>query len=177
MPLTVRQNWRAESGEGMNELLGVLRKAPDGTATVHFDRYFTAGADALWNAATHPERLGEWFATVEGDLREHGTFTITIEGRDPERCRVIACSEQRMFSFEWAMPQPTLVRVHIIPDNTGSRLELTHERLTRADGPRCAASWDAFLHVLSDHLGGGSLRSWSEGVDAVRVAYLQQLLD
>lgn len=164
----------------MTDLLGVLRKAPDGTATVHFDRYFPVAPEKLWNVITHPSELGEWFAQVDGDLVEHGTFTIRFAHRGPEPCRLIACAEQRMFTFEWSMPQPTLVRVHLIPEDWGShgaRLELTHERLTTADGPRYAAGWDSYLHVLADHLAGGSLRSWSEGVDAVRIAYRQQIME
>lgn len=166
----------------MIDLLGVLRKAPDGTATVHFDRYFTVDRETLWNAITRPAHLGEWFAKVEGDLVERGRFTILFEHRGPEQCRVIACAEPRTFTFQWSMPQPTLVKVNLMRDDSGahiqgSRLELTHERLTTADGPRYAAGWDAYLHVLADHLSGGSLRSWSEGADAVRVAYRQQIMD
>lgn len=161
----------------MTDLLGVLRKAPDGTATVHFDRYFTVDPETLWTVLTRPSELGEWFAKVEGDMVEHGVFTILFEHRGPETCRIIACAEPRMFSFEWAMPQPTLVRVHLMPDHRGSRLELTHERLTTADGPRYAAGWDSYLHVLADHVSGGSLRSWADGADAVRVAYRQQIMD
>lgn len=165
----------------MTDLLGVLRRTPDGTATAHFDRYFPVDPATLWNLVTHPSELGAWFAQVDGDLRERGDFTITFEHRGPEKCRVMACGEQRVFSFEWSMPQPTLVTVHVMPDESrsrkgGSRLELTHERLTAADGPRYAAGWDSYLHVLEDHASGRPLRSWSEGADAVRVAYGQQIM-
>lgn len=161
----------------MTDLLGVLRKETDGTATVHFDRYFTVDRETLWNAVAHPNHLGDWFAKIEGNLVERGEFTIMFEHRGPERCRVIACGEMRTFTFEWSMPQPTLVKVHLMTDSKGSRLELTHERLTTADGPRYAAGWDAYLHVLADHLAGGSLRSWADGADAVRVGYVQQIMD
>lgn len=164
----------------MTDLLGVLRKAPDGTATVHFDRFFPVEPQQLWNVVTHPGELGEWFATVEGDLFERGVFSITFEHRGPEKCRIIACAEPRMFSFEWAVPQPTLVTVHLIPETWGARgcrVELTHERLSTADGPRYAAGWDSYLHVLADHLAGAALRSWADGAEAVRVAYRQQIMD
>lgn len=161
----------------MTDLLGVLRKAPDGSATVHFDRFVPVDRAMVWDVVTNPEQLGAWFATVEGALVPRGSFTITFEHRGPERCRILTCDPPRGFSFEWWVPQPTLVQVNVLTDNRGTRIELTHEHLPTSEGPRYAAGWDAYLHVLTDHLGGSALRSWQEGADAVRVGYAQQMMD
>ena len=51
------------------------------------------------------ERLGRWFAPVEGDVRLGGRFTIHSDDGDLAGCRVTACDRQRNCSWEW--PQNT----------------------------------------------------------------------
>jgi uncharacterized protein YndB with AHSA1/START domain len=60
-------------------------------------RYET-GLDEVWSALTSPQRLAQWYGTVEGDLRTGGEYTasISISGWDG-RGRIELCDPPRQF--------------------------------------------------------------------------------
>ncbi|MGS0688214.1 SRPBCC family protein [Nakamurella sp. GG22] len=156
----------------MTDLLGELARAGDGTASVTFDRYHDTDPADLWDAVTDPTRLARWFAPVEGDLREGGTFVIRFDDADTPLCRVVACDAPRGFSWEW--PQPTtrsIVEVQVAAEGSGSRLRVVHSRLTETSAPDYAAGWQAYLQALEAHLDGRDTGDWWERFAATRAAY------
>ncbi|WP_153504413.1 ArsR/SmtB family transcription factor [Cumulibacter manganitolerans] len=169
---------REASGKGrqmMDGLLGVLRNGTAGSAVATFDRVYHVGVDDLWAAITDPERLGGWFARLDGDLHERGHFTIHRHNGDVGNCHVLECSAPRRFSFEWPTPTETLVTVTVMPDRSDTRIELRHENLTPTQAPDLAAGWDAYLHTLDDYLSDRPLRDWHSSFDSVRAGYRAQL--
>lgn len=128
----------------MTDLLGTLQEGRDGVG-VSFNRAYATPVEDLWNAVSDPERLAQWFAPVEGDLREGARFTMRFDDGDVPGCHIIECSPGRQLAFEWPMPQETLVTATVLPDGRGSRLELHHDRMPRTAASRYAAGWDAYL--------------------------------
>ena len=46
---------------------GTLERTPDG-AVIHFERHLPYPIDAVWDAITTPERLGDWWLPFEADI-------------------------------------------------------------------------------------------------------------
>ena len=59
-------------------ILGSLRST-DGKGIVRIEERFDTRIEDVWSALTEPDRLSQWFAKVEGDLRPGGTFRQHVE--------------------------------------------------------------------------------------------------
>lgn len=156
----------------VTDLLGTVTLDGAGQPVVAFDRRYAAAPADLWDAVTDPDRLARWFAPVEGDLVEGGTFTMRFDDGDIPSCRIVRCDAPRAFSWEWPQDeQSSLVEVQILPDGAASRLRLTHTRLTVSGATGYGAGWDIYLRHLGDHLAGREPTGWWDSFAETRQAY------
>ena len=160
----------------MTELLGQLAATGDGEASVSFTRYHDTDPADLWDAVTNPARLARWFAPVEGDPREGGSFVIHFDDADTPSCRVISCDAPRSFTWEWPHAATTsVVEVQVGTEGPGSRLRLVHRRLTQTSAPEYSAGWQAYVQALEAHLDGRDAGDWWERFESTRGRYAAAL--
>lgn len=128
-----------------NEALGAFfrevdRGERDGRPT-HIVRarrnYPTTTAD-LWCALTEKERLQRWFATVTGDLKQGGRFSI--EGNADGD--IVTCEPPGLLALTWEFGGNTSwVNVSIEESEEGALLTLEHEHPTDHESQ---AHWDQY---------------------------------
>ena len=122
-----------------------------------FHRHFDKPIEKVWAALTTPERLGDWFAEAEVDLRVGGIIRLSWKGAHKADVVITACEPPRAFAWRWTIGErDTLVRFDLAPDGAGCALTLTHSGLS-LDGARdggVRAGWHAHLEALPDALEG-----------------------
>ena len=128
---------------------------------VVFRRHYRAPVEKVWAALTTPERLADWFAQADVDLRVGGTIRLNWNNRGGTDMRITVCDPPRAFAWVWKMSgRDTLVRFDLSPDAGGCLLTLTHSGVPLSgDGVR--AGWHAHLEGLTDALEGRALAAWS----------------
>jgi uncharacterized protein YndB with AHSA1/START domain len=146
-----------------NTLLGTMTRTGD-DAEATFDRRYDTDAADLWRAITEPERLARWFAPVEGDLVEGGTFTIRFDDNEVTGCRLTSCDAPHGFAWEWPHGTHTsLVAVAVEPAGEQARLLITHTRLSPSSAAGYAAGWDVYVRRLADEVAGRpAADTWDE---------------
>jgi uncharacterized protein YndB with AHSA1/START domain len=135
-----------------------LQATPNGDvvdAVQSLSQTYATTVEDLWEAVTTADRLARWFAPVDGDLREGGTYAVTgnasgtIERCDPPR------SFRATWEFNGAV---SWITVDVAPDGDGASLTLTHEGAIPADmwaqfGPGATGvGWDGSLMALGRYL-------------------------
>jgi uncharacterized protein YndB with AHSA1/START domain len=147
----------------------LLSDAPTGEVTVAddtlqivFHRHYRFAVAKVWAALTTPERLADWFAKAEVDLRAGGTLRLGWNGRPQAEMRITVCDPPRSLAWVWRIgDRDTLVRFDLAPEAGGCRLTLTHSGLSPRSGPGAGvrAGWHAHLEALPDALEGRAT-SW-----------------
>ena len=134
----------------------------------------------LWQACTAAERLGRWFAPVNGDLRLGGHYQV--EGNASGT--VVACDPPRSFAVTWELGgDSSQLTVRLTSEQDGSRLTIEHEHTGEADSPFWAqfgpgatgVGWDLALLGLCLHLRTGEDRP-DDPEAFVRTAPAQQFV-
>jgi uncharacterized protein YndB with AHSA1/START domain len=89
-----------------------------------FRRTYDATVEEVWDACTDPERLGRWYAPVEGDLRLGGSFTQGDFGPG----RVVRCEAPRLLTVALGGdPAPDQIELRLTPGDGGTTvLEFEH---------------------------------------------------
>lgn len=143
---------------------------------MRFERRYEAAPEELWSAWTEPERLGRWFgASVVGTVAPGSTFRIEW-GEDASSqvsCVVRALMPPSLLEWEWVIEgePPTLLRVSLAPDGTGTLLSLDHARLPAAQQAGLAAGWEAYLAALA----AGSAEGWDSAFMAALPGYKEKV--
>jgi len=153
----------ATTAEPLSKTL--LSDAPDGVVTVGdnavqvvFQRRFRHPVEKVWAALTVPERLGDWFAAAQIDLRVGGTIRLNWNnGMHQAEMLITICEPPRALAWRWTIgDRDTLVRFDLAPSADGCTLTLTHSGLspdgTRDGGVR--VGWHAHLEALPDAIDG-----------------------
>jgi uncharacterized protein YndB with AHSA1/START domain len=120
--------------------------------TVVFHRHLRASVEKVWAALTVPERLADWFAAAEIDLRAGGTIHL-----DWADFRITVSDPPRRLAWLWPMGgRDTLVQFDLAPEAHGCLLTLTHSGIDARDGPgaKVLAGWHAHLEGLPDAIEG-----------------------
>jgi uncharacterized protein YndB with AHSA1/START domain len=130
----------------------------DGEAlTLVFNRRYRQPVEKVWAALTTPERLADWFATAEVDLRVGGVIRLGWNGQHKADVVITKCNPPRTLEWRWRIGErDTLVRFDLEPLGDGCALTLTHSGLSR-DGARdggVRAGWHAHLEALPDAIEG-----------------------
>ncbi|HXA37792.1 MAG TPA: SRPBCC family protein [Phenylobacterium sp.] len=147
----------------------LLSDAPLGEVTrqgealqVVFHRRYNKPVEKVWAALTTPERLADWFATAEVDLRVGGIMRLGWNGAHKTDVTITVCEPPRALAWRWKIGErDTLVRFDLSPEDGGCALTLTHSGLS-LDGGRdggVRAGWHAHLEALPDAIEGRAT-SW-----------------
>jgi uncharacterized protein YndB with AHSA1/START domain len=146
----------------------LLSDASLGEVTVHgdalqlvFHRRYNRPVEKVWAALTTPERLADWFAAAEVDLRVGGIIRLSWNGAHKADVTITVCEPPRALAWRWTIGErDTLVRFDLASDGPngedGCALTLTHSGLSR-DGARdggVRAGWHAHLEALPDAVDG-----------------------
>jgi len=133
---------------------------------------FEAPPASVFDAWTNAEALGQWMrpydmavASAEADLRIGGYFRVAVRGREGETVifgEYLEVEPPRRLRFTWesqvTFGRPTIVTLALSgrgADETGTLLELTHERLhDDLSVERHNAAWEELFGKLADFLGG-----------------------
>lgn len=138
-----------------------LSDAPMGEVTVTddliriaFERHYRFPVEKVWAAITTPERLADWLANAEVDLRVGGILRLDGNGMHQDEMRITVCEPPHSFAWAWNIGDyESIVRFDLKPDANGTHLTLTHSGVPRmAEGAR--AGWHALLEALPDALEG-----------------------
>lgn len=137
----------------ISDELGQVIARDDGRYDIVFERRIKKPVEKVWAALTIPERLADWFAPVEIDLRLGGAYRIHFADMDYTVVGAITELEPpRRLTHTWPDPEDpryadAYVRYELEPDGDGCRLRLTQTALPRKY-LGAAAGWHVFLEAL-----------------------------
>jgi uncharacterized protein YndB with AHSA1/START domain len=136
--------------------LGEVTRQGDALQLV-FQRHYRQPVEKVWAAITNPERLADWFATAEVDLRIGGIIRLGWQGQHRADVVITECDPPKTLAWRWRIGErDTLVRFDLTPEAGGCALTLTHSGLS-LDGARdggVRAGWHAHLEALPDAMEG-----------------------
>ncbi len=150
-------------------------------ATLHFVRTYPHPPEAVWSALTDPAQLASWFMTQAViDGRPGGSVKMTSgPARFEWTGQILAWEPYTLYSYEWNLephehvPQGerSVVRWELEPIEGGTRLTLTHSRLSRGTALGFAPGTHSFLDRLGAQLSKETLPNWMQRYDEVKHAY------
>ncbi len=126
-----------------------------------FRRTYDAPIEDVWDACTNPDRLSRWYAPVDGDLREGGTFTQGDFGSG----RITRCQAPHLLTAALGGdPAPDEIELRLKTGPAGTTI-LEFEHATTLDSHEIGGQiFDAVycmgggygprLVTLEQHLGG-----------------------
>src|SRR5436190_16144529 len=89
----------------------------DDTLQIVFHRHLRAPVEKVWAALTTPERLADWFANAEIDLRVGGILRLDGNGMRQNEMRITLCDPPRSFAWAWKIgTRESLVRFDLAPE-------------------------------------------------------------
>ena len=135
----------------------------DDAVRVVFHRRYNKPIRKVWAALTTPERLADWFAMADIEMRVGGAVRLDWQGHNSMEGRVVTLDPPRAFAWTWTIGgRETLVRFDLKADGEACELTLTHSGLNPRPGmgPGVRASWHAHLEALPDALEGRAT-SWA----------------
>ncbi|GHF63161.1 uncharacterized protein YndB with AHSA1/START domain [Amycolatopsis bartoniae] len=151
------------------QINAVSRKVGDRSVVLR--RGFVAEIEDLWGALTDPERLGQWFLPVSGDLELGGRYQL--EGNASGE--VLSCRRPELLRVSWEYGQapPSVVEVRLRGVKGGTFLEVEHSGLDDEAqwdqfGPGAVGvGWDLTLLGLGLHVAGlSNPAGWTESDEA-----------
>lgn len=141
-------------------------------ATLTFERILRHPPEEVWAALTQPEALSAWYlAKATIDRREGGTVDLhTGPSQFHVTGRILVWDPPHAFEHEWRVaPRPELpegedavIRWELNPISEGTRLLLTHRRLTRTTALGFAPGTHALLDRLEAHLDRAPLPAFGQ---------------
>jgi uncharacterized protein YndB with AHSA1/START domain len=150
-------------------------------ATLTFSRWVGHPPKDVWSAITDPKQLQGWYMTRALITNGRGGSIDFISGPSHFHAtgRILRWDPPNLFEHEWRVdPRPELpsgeesvVRWELAPDRDGTRITLTHQRLTRRTATGFAPGVHAFLDRLAAQLDGEPIPDWTGRVEAVRKYY------
>jgi uncharacterized protein YndB with AHSA1/START domain len=132
----------------------------------------------VWAALTAPDRLPQWLAPGDIQLRLGGVARLDFEDSGGViDSRVTAYEPERLLEYSWSIPGEPLRPLRWMLEPLGSATLLTL-RLTvpaNEDAARAAAGWAAHLEMLQASLLGAPARFPYPVFKGAREAYAQQV--
>ena len=136
--------------------------------------------DQVWTALTDPERLADWLAPAEVDLKEGGRIAFRFPDGILNQGHIRRIEAPQLLEHTWSENEPpmSLVRWELAAAPDGCALVLTHS--FHAPPPKwelvnAAATW----HLMLDRLPGavaGHAQEWSpEEWQALHEGYAERL--
>lgn len=134
--------------------------------------------EAVWAALTEPDKLLQWLAPGEIELRPGGAARLNFpESGTVIDSRVTAIEPFRLLEYSWSGPGEPLrpLRWTLEPVGPAVRLTLTVTGPASEDAARTCAGWVAHLEMLAAALAGIPIKFPFELFKAAREGYRQQL--
>jgi uncharacterized protein YndB with AHSA1/START domain len=139
----------------ISDSLGEIRPTGDSYELV-FERRLKRPVEKVWAALTVPERIADWLAKAEIDLRVGGRIALHWETHDYRMAGVITeLDPPRLIAWTWPSPEhpDSVVRWELEPDGPdgqdGCRLTLTQSHLRRPVLLNVAAGWHTHMEGLA----------------------------
>ncbi len=131
----------------------------DEAVQVVFHRRYAKPIEQVWAAITAPERLADWLAAAEIDMKPGGTIKLSWhDGAYTMEGRVTDCDPPHVFAWTWPLDgRDTHVRFELQSERDGCLLTLTHSGLSThkgASGSGVRAGWHAHLEGLPEAIEG-----------------------
>ena len=145
---------------------------------VHFCLMLDEHIEHVWAALTEPDRLVEWLAPGEIELREGGAARLNFADSGTVIDSIVtAYRPLHLLEYSWSRPgEPQRpVRWSLEPIGPETRLDLTLTVPAEEDAGRAAAGWAAHLEMLAAALAGVPIKFPFELFKAAREAYRAQL--
>jgi uncharacterized protein YndB with AHSA1/START domain len=143
---------------------GLLR-VDDESASVTFQRILPHPIEEVWAAITDPKQLEGWSMTKVSRHATSGRLEMRLANGVLATGRVLEWDPPRIYEYEWNVePGPVLphgensiVRWELSPHPDGTRLVLTHRKLSRRTAEVFARGLKTFLDRLSAQMDGTPL--------------------
>ena len=136
--------------------LGQVTTTADALQVV-FHRHYNKPIEKVWAAVTTPERLADWLAAAEIEMKVGEKIRLTWNGAFTMEGRVVTLDPPHSFAWTWSLDErETVVRFDLKADADGCWLTLTHSGLSpRAGrGAGVRAGWHAHLEGVPDAIEG-----------------------
>ena len=131
--------------------------ATDDALQVVFHRHYQKPIEKVWAAITTPERLADWLAKAEIEMKVGGRVHFNWNNVSQMEGRVVALDPPNTFAWTWNLDdRETVVRFDLKADGDGCWLTLTHSGLSPKDGRGAGvrAGWHAHLEGIPDAIEG-----------------------
>jgi uncharacterized protein YndB with AHSA1/START domain len=146
--------------------------------TVRLERVYPVDADTLWSYLTTKDGLSRWIA--DGEIGPERVHLVFHDNPDyPITGTILVWEPPHVVELEWnggpSQPEGSVVRFELTPADDGTRLLLTHSRITRPDAaPDFAAGWHFHLDTLQSVALGTEPPSDRATWDDLRAHYAAQ---
>lgn len=146
----------------LDDRLGTVNRTGD-TYEVTFERRIARPVEKVWAAITVPERIADWLAEAQVDLRLGGHYRLRFPGGYGMDGVITALQPSRLLEYSWPDPEHprSVVRITLEPDGDGCRLTLVQTALSRKTVGGVVGGWHTHLEGLPG------------AADAVRTAWTQ----
>lgn len=123
------------------------------SGTVRLERMYPVDVDTLWSYLTAKDGLSRWIA--DGEIGPEGVHLVFHDNPEyPITGKVLVWEPPHVAEFEWnggpTQPVDSVVRFELTAADGGTRLVLTHSRITDPGAtPDFAAGWHFHLDTLA----------------------------
>ncbi len=156
-----------------DEELGSIRRV-NGYYETRLERFLEHDQSAVWAMLTEPDRIVEWLAPGEIELRKGGTAKLNFtDSGIVIDSTVTECEPPSLLEYSWSSAgEPTRpVRWETTPVAGGTSLTLTLQVPEDEDIARSCAGWEAHLMMLMAAIEGVPIKFPFERFQATREAY------
>ena len=156
-----------------NEGLGAI-KLVNGCYEARLERFLEHDQSAVWAMLTEPDRMVEWLAPGEIELRKGGAAKLNFTDSGIVIDSTVSEFEPpSLLEYSWSSPgEPTRpVRWETAPVTGGTSLTLTLQVPEDEDVARSCAGWEAHLMMLLAAIEGVPIKFPFERFQATREAY------
>ncbi len=156
-----------------NEKLGTINSV-NGRYEARLERFLAHDQLVVWAMLTEPERIMEWLAPGEIELRKGGAAKLNFTDSGTVIDSTVSEFEPpSLLEYSWSSPgKPTRpVRWETAPVTGGTRLTLTLQIPEDEDIARSCAGWEAHLMMLLAAIEGVPIKFPFERFQATREAY------
>ncbi len=161
-----------------NEELGTIKRV-NGCYVARLERFLEHDQAAVWAMLTEPDRMVEWLAPGEIELRKGGTAKLNFTDSGIVIDSTVSEFEPpRLLEYSWSSPgEPTRpVRWETAAVASGTNLRLTLQLPGDEDIARSCAGWEAHLMMLLAAIEGVPIKFPFERFQATREAYKSMIV-
>lgn len=156
-----------------NEALGTIDRR-DGCYEARLERVLAHDQSVVWTMLTEPDRMVEWLAPGEIELRKGGVAKLNFTDSGIVIDSTVSEFEPpSLLEYSWSGPGEPIrpVRWESAPAAGGTRLTLTLRIPEDEDIARSCAGWEAHLMMLLAAIEGVPIKFPFERFQATREAY------